>query len=718
MTGGLLQIVSSGRQDIYLTRNPEITFFKKVFKRHTNFATELNRITPETDVAYGETISFTLNLGDCIGKCYMEVNLPYLSFSDKYITNTTYLNRKQTQLSNMNTELTKWTNYYTNLKGYCDIEIKLYRLLQNLLLSENITINILQDQVNKFNQINKINKDYYKNKIDPKVYTSINMTGYINSINLLITNLVPNPDPTKYIEIITIIDTLNTMYNMMTQNLIFYNNKINASTPSTNMISFNYAEFLGHNFFEYFILEIGGQEITRYTNEILHINQMHSIKQEYMENYMEMIGNIPTLNTFDVSSKGNYKLLIPLIFWFNKENGLNLPLVALQYSTVKITAKISNLNKIVCFQNYTMMFDNIVNISIDMINGFVLDKKLLYTSYNFDLVNKKINYNCILINKELLYYAFPDLTESEINILLTNAGSQYTLNQITKMIHPELSDSQIQELNGIDGLNTQYVINKNQWVAFMLNITNSIYNTLAPKVGSYYPYINFNLYYGLIPNPTVNLITEVAYLDDLERSKFADSKLEYVVENFDENIYNISNQFAFDCELSFLNPCKELLWFFQPQIYIDGLTPYGQNISLLFDINKYFTNSFFTQQKLVLEQYDVLVDNIDNNFYTDTLSYKYLNNVLPKGVYYNSFSLFPEESQPSGTVNLTEIKNKQYKVLINSIFLLEYNNFLKEIYGSNSNLISSKLNFTLKFISKNYDLLTVHKGSCKLLFSI
>jgi hypothetical protein len=285
--------------------------------------------------------------------------------------------------------------------------------------------------------------------------------------------------------------------------------------------------------------------------------------------------------------------------------------------------------------------------------------------------------------------------------LLTNAGSEYTLNQITKLLHPELSEEQIQTMNGIDGLTTQYVINKNQWVAFMLNITNPIYITIAPKVGSYYPYINFNVYYGLIPTPTINLITDVAYLDDLERAKFADSKLEYVVENFDENIYNIPNQFSFDCELSFLNPCKELLWFYQPQIYIDGLTPYGQNISLLFDINEYFKNSFFTQQKLLLDQYDVILSNIDNNFYTNTLSYKYLNNVLPEGVYYNSFSLFPEESQPSGTVNLSEIRGKQFKVNINSSFLTEYSNFLKEIYGSNTNLINSKLNFVFKIISIN-----------------
>ena len=40
MTGGLLQIVAYGAQDIYLTADPQITFFKVIYRRHTNFSSE------------------------------------------------------------------------------------------------------------------------------------------------------------------------------------------------------------------------------------------------------------------------------------------------------------------------------------------------------------------------------------------------------------------------------------------------------------------------------------------------------------------------------------------------------------------------------------------------------------------------------------------------------------------------------------------------------
>ena len=40
MGGGLLQLVAYGAQDVYLTGNPQITFFKTIYKRHTNFSHE------------------------------------------------------------------------------------------------------------------------------------------------------------------------------------------------------------------------------------------------------------------------------------------------------------------------------------------------------------------------------------------------------------------------------------------------------------------------------------------------------------------------------------------------------------------------------------------------------------------------------------------------------------------------------------------------------
>ena len=45
MTGGLIQLVAFGSEDLYLIGTPQTSFFKKVYKRHTNFAMEQIRQT-------------------------------------------------------------------------------------------------------------------------------------------------------------------------------------------------------------------------------------------------------------------------------------------------------------------------------------------------------------------------------------------------------------------------------------------------------------------------------------------------------------------------------------------------------------------------------------------------------------------------------------------------------------------------------------------------
>ena len=43
MAGGLIQLVAQGAESMYLTGNPQMSYFKCVYKRHTNFATEYIR---------------------------------------------------------------------------------------------------------------------------------------------------------------------------------------------------------------------------------------------------------------------------------------------------------------------------------------------------------------------------------------------------------------------------------------------------------------------------------------------------------------------------------------------------------------------------------------------------------------------------------------------------------------------------------------------------
>ena len=80
MGGGLMQLVAYGAQDVYLTGNPQITFFKVVYRRHTNFAIESIEQTFNGTVDFGRKVSCTVSRnGDLIHKVYLQVDLPALS---------------------------------------------------------------------------------------------------------------------------------------------------------------------------------------------------------------------------------------------------------------------------------------------------------------------------------------------------------------------------------------------------------------------------------------------------------------------------------------------------------------------------------------------------------------------------------------------------------------------------------------------------------------
>jgi len=72
MGGGLLQLVAYGAQDVYLTGNPQITFFKVVYRRHTNFALESIQQTFNGSVNFGQRVTATISRnGDLISRAYL-----------------------------------------------------------------------------------------------------------------------------------------------------------------------------------------------------------------------------------------------------------------------------------------------------------------------------------------------------------------------------------------------------------------------------------------------------------------------------------------------------------------------------------------------------------------------------------------------------------------------------------------------------------------------
>lgn len=77
MGGGLMQLVAYGAQDMYLTGNPQITYFKVVHRRHTNFSMESIEQTFNSTPNFGKTVTCTVSRnGDLLHKVYLQCDLP------------------------------------------------------------------------------------------------------------------------------------------------------------------------------------------------------------------------------------------------------------------------------------------------------------------------------------------------------------------------------------------------------------------------------------------------------------------------------------------------------------------------------------------------------------------------------------------------------------------------------------------------------------------
>jgi uncharacterized protein YaaR (DUF327 family) len=126
MGGGLLQLVAYGAQDVYLTGNPQITFFKVVYRRHTNFALESIQQTFNGTPGFNNKIVCTVSRnGDLINRAYIEIELKTLT--DKI--------KENGEIISENAELLQTYQNYKNYVG--------------LILLKNVSIEIGGQQIDK-----------------------------------------------------------------------------------------------------------------------------------------------------------------------------------------------------------------------------------------------------------------------------------------------------------------------------------------------------------------------------------------------------------------------------------------------------------------------------------------------------------------------------------------------------------------------------------------
>jgi hypothetical protein len=106
----------------------------------------------------------------------------------------------------------------------------------------------------------------------------------------------------------------------------------------------SYVNSIGHALIQEITVEVGEQEIDRQNGEWMEIWSSYTTTTDKQTGFYNMIGKVDGYNT--PNNFGPQKLYIPLRFWFCKNPGLALPLVALQYHPVRINLTLRPLNQL------------------------------------------------------------------------------------------------------------------------------------------------------------------------------------------------------------------------------------------------------------------------------------------------------------------------------------------------------------------------------------
>ncbi len=137
MAGALMQLVSYGAQDVYLTADPTITFWKAVYRRHTNFAMESMSQTLSGTPNFGNRVVCRISRnGDLLHRCYVKATLPSITSdtdSNNYVNRVGFALLKSVELRVGGQQIDKhystWMHIWTELTHTTDMKALLDKLV-------------------------------------------------------------------------------------------------------------------------------------------------------------------------------------------------------------------------------------------------------------------------------------------------------------------------------------------------------------------------------------------------------------------------------------------------------------------------------------------------------------------------------------------------------------------------------------------------------------
>jgi hypothetical protein len=393
MPGGIIQIAVYGSQDIFLTGTPQITFFKIVYRRYTNFAIEQIQQQFVGITNFGYEMSLVVDkLGDLMYKTYLEIDLPFVDLCkdrsnykiDSVIAHARF---KQMEL------------FYQLVCSYIASNMKVVRQLHDVLRVHNITmqeIELMMHDCRFTAELEEIRTKLRAHISNTDNYDTIpelttNKQCIYNDISLIDIQILFHsicPDnPEKRCTLLFLInkqlsDRIQEFYLHIYRHFCQCRNTLARWRDNTYVERYQFAwvEEIGNAIIDSIDVKLGPQLIDRQTGDWMMIYNTLNLREYQKINYYKMIGQVPQLIVLNDSIKPRYKLIIPLLFWFSRYNGLALPLIALRYHDVLINLRLRDLSQL-CYVEDCSELPTIPEIQAQY--NINIESAVLYVDYVF-----------------------------------------------------------------------------------------------------------------------------------------------------------------------------------------------------------------------------------------------------------------------------------------------------------------------------------------------
>ena len=410
---------------------------------------------------------------------------------------------------------------------------------------------------------------------------------------------------------------------------------------------FAWVKKVGFSLIKKIYIDIGGQKIDEHYGDWMNI--WYELTGNKDRGFNKLIGNVKELNDF-TDTKDNYTLYIPIKFWFCGNCGLAIPIVNLQYSEIKVTVELNEEEStyITTPTHYIKTFDDICNFEqFEYITQTIDGITNIGIFVGYDIYEKKLYYTRI---SDTSFKGIPNPFNKNNNLIIDENTEKYKITgSVSKfIINPDIKGNEIIVSDFVGKLNLK----------------------------------------------DCYLLVDYIYLDGEERRKFALSEHEYIIDYIKLSVDKTVTSSFFSINLPINNPCSEIFWVFQLK--------YLNNNKFLSKQSQYFDQFNYTDSYEYINNNQVGSNNIlktklllngnerfeerDGDYFNKTQSYQNHRNSDFTGINCYSFSLFPDDIQPSGTCNMSKIDQISMDFDVNT--KISYtNNGLLRVYSKHKNIL-------------------------------